>query len=261
MTLVAVVTDIRHGPPERTKRGDRALPLLERFVTVANALRPDLALDLGDRITDEDAASDRRRAAEVAGVLAGLDAPLVSLHGNHDLDHLSISENAAILGQPAGHEAVALDGATLLAWRAPWRLKEWPGPLIGGEDQRWLAEAIAAHAGPLVVASHAPADDLAAQRDNPWFAERPDAATFETTAAVRAALAGREAIWLAGHVHHSRDTVRGGVRHVTLDSLVEDRGEGASGAFGLLRIEAGSMRWTVASVGRPARVAVDGPHG
>ena len=107
MTRIAIVTDIHHGAPSHTKRGDTALALLAEFVAWANAARPDLVLDLGDRISDVDAETDAQLEREVAAVLSGLEAPLHHVCGNHDRDHLSVAENASILG--ASLESEVLD--------------------------------------------------------------------------------------------------------------------------------------------------------
>ena len=59
MTRIAIVTDIHHGAPSHTKRGDTALDLLGQFADWANAQKPDLVLDLGDRISDIDTQTGR----------------------------------------------------------------------------------------------------------------------------------------------------------------------------------------------------------
>jgi hypothetical protein len=59
---------------------------LARVVAAANALRPDLALLLGDYLADHRFTTYRPGLAEVAGILAGLRAPLgtYAVLGNHD---------------------------------------------------------------------------------------------------------------------------------------------------------------------------------
>ncbi|NLG68622.1 MAG: hypothetical protein GX496_03510, partial [Firmicutes bacterium] len=74
---LALVTDIHHGPDKPTRPGSVAPGLLRRFVEVVNdEVRPDLVVDLGDRIDNVDPAQDARRDSEVRAILGELRAPV-----------------------------------------------------------------------------------------------------------------------------------------------------------------------------------------
>jgi predicted MPP superfamily phosphohydrolase len=77
---IACLSDPHAGSPH-TSPGR-----LRRVVAVANALRPDLILLLGDYLADHRFTTYRPSMAEVAGILAGLRAPLGvhAILGNHD---------------------------------------------------------------------------------------------------------------------------------------------------------------------------------
>ncbi len=63
---IAIVTDIHHGKDAEAKKGSQALPLLKKFARFVAKQKPDLVLDLGDRISDEDPETDLRLEEEVS---------------------------------------------------------------------------------------------------------------------------------------------------------------------------------------------------
>ena len=105
---LALVTDIHHGPPTKTKRGDEALPLLHKFVDFANDWGADLVVDLGDRISDKDNATDRRLTADVAGAFQRVSIPRRHLAGNHDLEFMTRQDGGELLGTSLTSESFRL---------------------------------------------------------------------------------------------------------------------------------------------------------
>ncbi|MDF1716222.1 MAG: metallophosphoesterase [Antarcticimicrobium sp.] len=225
MTRIAIVTDIHHGAPSHTKRGDTALALLADFVAWANAEAPDLVLDLGDRITDADAETDARLQREVADVLAGLDAPLQHICGNHDRDHMSVAENAEILGAPLDHEMIDLGDWQLALWRADARIDR-SGPQIGFNlpeaDLLWLSRMAQNADKPTLVASHVPVSGHA-QLGNYYFQRNETVSTYPQADRARKALAQARVplACIAGHVHWNTLTTIDGIPHLTQQSLTE----------------------------------------
>lgn len=71
----AIVTDIHHGQPRHTKRGDTALDQMARFDQKMQQAAPDLVIDHGDRITYEGAERDSVLRSEVADAFASTDVP------------------------------------------------------------------------------------------------------------------------------------------------------------------------------------------
>ena len=63
---IAIITDIHHGRQLNTKRGDRAIDLLQGVVDGLRRDRHDIVLELGDRITDRDTETDLGLMREVA---------------------------------------------------------------------------------------------------------------------------------------------------------------------------------------------------
>ena len=81
----------RH-PPRRehlAKKGSAGRsPLMAEFARFVAEARPDIVLDLGDRISDSDRDTDLRLEREVADAFAAIEAPGFHICGNHDRDLL-----------------------------------------------------------------------------------------------------------------------------------------------------------------------------
>ena len=86
-----VVNDIHHGPDKMTKAGSAAVPLPKDFTTFAEACPPGFFVELGDRISVIDTATDRQQLRMIATQFADLSAPDLHLLDNHDQVHLSIA--------------------------------------------------------------------------------------------------------------------------------------------------------------------------
>ena len=65
---IAIIADIHHGEDHFTKMGSTALPLLAEFRRFVADARPDLVVDVGDRISDRDHDTDLRLEREVAEI-------------------------------------------------------------------------------------------------------------------------------------------------------------------------------------------------
>ncbi|OWU86152.1 metallophosphoesterase-domain-containing protein [Oceanicola sp. 22II-s10i] len=225
MTRIAIVTDIHHGAPSHTKRGDTALQLLADFVTWANAETPDLVLDLGDRISDVDSQSDARLEREVADVLCGLDAPLHHVCGNHDRDNLSVAENADILSADLAHEILDLGDWQLALWRADSKINRTaprPGFDLPEADLLWLSQMAQRAQKPTLVASHVPFSGHS-QIGNYYFQRNASLSTYPQSDRARAAIAQARVpvACVAGHVHWNTVTTVDGIPHITQQSLTE----------------------------------------
>ncbi|WP_324668612.1 metallophosphoesterase family protein [Geochorda subterranea] len=250
---LALVTDIHHGPDKPTRPGSVAPGLLRRFVEVVNdEVRPDLVVDLGDRIDNVDPAQDARRDSEVRAILGELRAPVVHLRGNHDHPRHTDGGAPAPLSPPAPHHAgprrIPSGQWTLLAL-------DTCDPALGGVGgsvspqqaetfERWLQEG----EGPVVVLAHHPLDDHAID-GNPLFAPFPEWAFTREREALRAAMerSGRVVAVFNGHVHWGVVRVTGGIPYVAVPSFLERwRPEGpVPGAY------------AVATLGPGRRVRVD----
>lgn len=221
---IAIITDIHADRQHGSKQGDRALALLADFVDHINGLRgrerPDLVLDLGDRISDLDPQTDRRTLERVAEVFSRLRVPRVHLLGNHDLVHLSAADNASILGASMEHHVLEL---------AAWRLLFWyPNAHLGRHgfefdpsDLEWLEKTLRQSERPTAIFSHAPYSG-ASMLGNHYFEPMPQYAGYKSTPALRSILERHTVnLCLTGHVHWNSLSTVDGIHHLTVQSLTE----------------------------------------
>jgi Icc-related predicted phosphoesterase len=218
---IAVVTDIHHGDESFTKKGPAALPLLEEVCAAVDSGSFDALIELGDRISDEDPLSDRRRAREVGERLARVSVPRFHVCGNHDLENLGLTENEGILNAPLGSRVVELNGLQLVFWQPDTRVHRPGGFRLAAGDLNWLRHALEVFV-PTVLFTHVPLSGQA-QTGNFYFERNPEHAGFREQDAIRQAIAECRApvIGIAGHVHWNTLTVLDGVPHISLQSLTE----------------------------------------
>lgn len=247
---IAIVADIHHGAPSLTKRGDTALSLMSEFSSFVNATKPDLVLDLGDRISDVDHETDLQLEKDIATAFARLDVPVHHVCGNHDRDHLSIAENEAILGQKLSSELLRLGEWNLALWRADPKITRSAGHHgfnLPETDLLWLSRMAQAADRPTLLVSHVPISGHS-QIGNYYFQRNPDVSTYPQSARARAVLeqSSHPMVCLAGHVHWNTATCLSGIWHLTQQSLTESfttEGEPA-GAWGMIEL-ADTVHWEV----------------
>lgn len=225
MTRIAIVTDIHHGAPSHTKRGDTALDLLGQFTDWANAEKPDLVLDLGDRISDVDTPTDKRLEREVADVFARLEMPVHHICGNHDRDHLCVTDNVEILGADLGNQIIDLGDWQLVLWRADAKIHRQTQRHafdLPEADLLWLSQTAQRAEKPTLVASHVPFSGHS-QIGNYYFQRNASVSTYPQADRARAALAQARVpvACIAGHVHWNTVTTVDGISHLTQQSLTE----------------------------------------
>lgn len=107
---LAIITDIHHGPDRGTKLGTTALPLLAKFRDFVADLRPACTVEMGDRISDVDEATDRKLVAEVATALAKFPGPIHHILGNHDVAKLSVEDNEALMQRSFASSSTDING-------------------------------------------------------------------------------------------------------------------------------------------------------
>jgi hypothetical protein len=210
-----------------TKRGTAALGLMAEFARFVADAKPAAVIDLGDRISDVDTATDLRLEAEVAEAFRAIAAPVHHICGNHDRDHMSVADNEAILGQPLGHATLDIGGWRIVLWRADTRIRRlgrdgFHGFVMAEADLLWLAGVVRAADRPLAIMSHVPVSGHA-QTGNYYFERNPNSATYPGTERLRAVLrtASVPVMWLSGHVHWNTITTVDGIPHFTMQSLTE----------------------------------------
>jgi hypothetical protein len=219
---IAIIADIHHGEDHFTKKGSAALGLLDEFRRFVAEARPDLVVDLGDRISDRDHDTDLVLEREVAEALKPIETPLHHICGNHDRDHISVAENEAILGQSLAHQTIDVGGWRLVLWRADALIRRPGGFVLTEADLLWLAGVVRAADRPLAIMSHVPISGHS-QIGNYYFERNPGSSTYPGAERARAVLraATVPVVWVSGHVHWNTLTLVDGIPHITLQSLTE----------------------------------------
>jgi hypothetical protein len=255
VTRIAVVADIHHGRDTATKRGTAALGLLSRFVDGVNGGSFDAVIDLGDRISDVDAASDLALQREVANGFRRLGNK--SRHhvvGNHDICCLSEADNAAILDSPVHTRAVVVGDCRVAFWQPDVSATlERPLSLRGG-DLAALEALLGADDRPTLLVTHVPLSGHA-QTGNYYFERNPGYASYAENADIRRVIAAAPCpvVALAGHVHWNTLTVVDGAPHLTLQSLTETFTTGEpAGSTAVIEVDGDEVRFTVAGLDRLA---------
>lgn len=253
---IAIVTDIHHGRDAEAKKGAAALGLMKKFAGFVVESKPDLVLDLGDRISDENHETDLKLAREVNLAFDPVRraAPVFHICGNHDRDFLSVRQNEDILGQSLDNTVIDTGGWRIALFRADTLIRRPGGFSCPEADIAWLSQVVAEADRPLLIASHVPISGHS-QIGNYYFENNPDAATYPREAALlRGIIRGARVptAWVAGHVHWNTLTTIDGIAHITQQSLTEsfvmsgETGSGsACGAYGLLELSEEKLRWQV----------------
>jgi len=237
---IAIVGDVHHGPSTATKRGDLALSLLEGVVGAIADEKPDLVLDMGDRINDIDPQTDRRLLREVASVFRGVKADRIHLLGNHDMCFMDRAANEDALGTSVANQSRDLGAWRLVVFQPTVEIRR-PGGFapIDQADLDWLAATLAASEQPALIASHVPVSGHPMD-SNYYFDGRPEFSTYPNRGAVLKLLDETVApvAWLSGHVHWNTYLQVAGVPHLTVQSLSESYTTGgeAAGAWGTLTL-------------------------
>nr|MEC9418353.1 metallophosphoesterase [Pseudomonadota bacterium] len=208
----------------------------------ANDAAPDFVVDLGDRISDMDRDTDLQLEREVAEAFKAVNAPVHHINGNHDRDHLDVSDNEEILGQSLANATFDAGDWRIALWRADSKIHRTPehsGFILHEADLLWLSRVAQNTDKPLLVLSHVPVSGHG-QIGNYYFERNPSASTYPMAERARAALAQsrQPVVCLSGHVHWNTITTVDGITHLTQQSLTESfttKGQPA-GAFGLLEL-------------------------
>lgn len=243
------VTDLHFGPEaffegKLRKLTHHAADLTREVVRRMNdELRPDLLINLGDDIEDQDRDSDLLNYTECQAILRGAHAELVNVAGNHDTIHLTRDDLARIWALP-GPLFRSFDRGGFHFVVLHTHERKDVDVRIPEAQLAWCKEDLAKTSFPTVVLMHhsASEQDLS---DSFWFHRAPHLALvaeperralraiFETSGKVRAVF--------NGHVHRNHLDVINGIPYVTLQSLIENLDDDAPGrpasAHAIARLE------------------------
>jgi 3',5'-cyclic-AMP phosphodiesterase len=220
---LVLVTDIHLGPNTGNVYGDRALEFFDEFAKAAALARPELVVDLGDRLTEINRETDMENLINLAHRFRSLPCQRKHLIGNHDLLPKALQET--ILETNLSSHAIDFAG-----WQLVF-LESFDGTIggaISNETVTWLETVLQASSAPAVIFSHQPLHGLP-MTGNPYF-ERDYAehACAKNAARVREVLErtnhehpGKVRLCLNGHAHWMDSCTIGAIPFVTIPSLSE----------------------------------------
>jgi 3',5'-cyclic AMP phosphodiesterase CpdA len=263
---IGFVTDLHFGPEAfhdgKLRKLTHHAPALTAGVVRAmnEKLHPDLLVNLGDDIEDEDRTQDLARYEECQTILRTAKAELVNVAGNHDVIHLT-RDDLAHVWQHEGPLYYSLDRGGFHVVVLHTIERKDVDVRIPHAQLEWLEKDLARTALPTVVLMHhsASEQDLS---DSFWFKGLAHLALLKERAELRGILekSGRVRVVFNGHVHRNHFDVIAGIPYVTLQSLIENLDEDAPGrpaaAHALAVLD--SQRTTIRVFGNdPARYQIE----
>lgn len=232
---IAFVTDVHFGPRafydgKLRKLTELAGELTTAFVGRMNAeLQPELVVNLGDVIEDEDQERDRERYGSFIEILSGLSAPCVHVAGNHDRVHLTDQDLLGFWGRSGKlHYSFDLGGFHFLVLETV-EVKDTavhvPADVLSFAEQDLAATEL-----PIVVFMHHPASDQLLE-GNRWFERAPHLCRIAERKRLRRVFeaSGKVRAVFNGHVHWNHFDLIESIPYFTLQSLIENLDEDAPG--------------------------------
>ena len=243
MLTLGLISDLHFGLETKHRGKLRKLTreapkLAKAFVDRMNTVvRPDLVVNLGDDIEDEDRDADLARYAGCIQVLARADAEKIHVAGNHDTIHLAHADLHRIWGRGPWDDPVSPIDVRYSFQRGGFHFtvlhtheRQDVDITLGDDQLRWLEDDLARATLPVVILMHHSASDQDL-RGNYWFEGREHVALVKERRAMRSILraSGKVRLVLNGHVHWNHLDVIEGIPFVTVQSLIENLDEDAPG--------------------------------
>ena len=257
MLRFAVVTDIHYGFDRGNKKGSRAPALIDRFIKAANSNRVDFAVDMGDRVTYTSPEQDRYYLTKLKDQFNKLAMPKYSVHGNHDLSHLTRKDNEDILGLPGGSYSKDINDHHVIFWNPNVRITGQQGLFITASEMDWLRETLKNTDRKCILFTHIPLDNY--PEDNTAAIEhdkRPFLSFYPQGPEVRDILeqSGKVILSMSGHRHRNRHREINGIHYITHQSLVQryHDTERPHAAYSLVKIDKDRIQIKGRGLGQPS---------
>lgn len=225
MTLkIAFISDIHHGADGGTRRGTMAIPLMRRFRQWLLVKRPDMLVDLGDRIGDAGRDKDLKLMSEIGREFQAVACERFHILGNHDVGSLSIQDNEDTMGVSFRPQSITRKGVTSIMWNNNVRLDYQKGFRLDQPDLDWLEKALDAASYPVIIFTHVPLDS-GCMVGNYYFentlhhAHYPDDQSKKVRDIIERS--GKVILCVNGHAHWDKYHSVDGIHYVSVPSLTE----------------------------------------
>lgn len=188
---------------------------------------------IGDLIEDRSATQDREKLHTLNDLFEKWPSEITYLLGNHDIETLSKSTIAEILGQDSFYGTIEISNQRFV-YLDSTKVDVGARGTIGVEQQNWLQESTPEDA---VVLSHHPLGrfDITA---NAWFQEYPERAYLWDRKEVLDILTDTAKATVSGHIHQAETIDRRGLTHYSLNAVSKETpNRPVSGNYALYTIE------------------------
>lgn len=242
---IAIVTDIHYGRDSGARLGSKAPRLMRKFAKAVHDYKPDIVVDMGDRINASNSAEAQDNLRKLTQHFNDMAAPVHYLLGNHDLKYLSAQDNAVITGGSLQSYSKDIKGCHLVFWNPSVDATGKEGLRLSKEDLSWLEDDLAKTSKPAIVFSHVPLDEHNAEDDTIVKRFYYDNAKAAQKIMERS---GKVILAMGGHRHQSQYKEIGGIHYVTqqaLTSMYKKHYRVASDTFSFLEVEGRSLRLLV----------------
>lgn len=225
---IAFLTDVHFGPRayydgKLRKLSDFADELTTLFVQRMNQHhRPDLVVNLGDVIEDENRERDLERYGRFLEILGGLSAKVVHVAGNHDRIHLSDRDLLALWGRDGRlHTSFDFGGLHFLLVETE-EVKD-KGVHLPGDELAFVEHDLSQTKLPTLVLMHHPCSDQELT-GNRWFERAPELCRIAERRALRRVFeaSGKVRAVFNGHAHWNHFDQVNSIPYFTLQSLIEN---------------------------------------
>jgi 3',5'-cyclic AMP phosphodiesterase CpdA len=233
--VLALISDLHFGREagydgKLRKLTAQAPELTRAFVDRMNdEVHPDLVVNLGDDIEDENRETDLVRYGECMRELARCNAPVYHVAGNHDLINLTEDDLLRFWGR-TGRVHYSFDAGGVHFVVLCTHETQNVSVRIDDEQLVWLESDLrAAHAPAIVLMHHTASEqDIAHNR---WFYRAPHLCKVVERRRLRRIIEQSKKVIAVfnGHLHWNHFDLCGGIPYVTLQSLIENLDDDAPG--------------------------------
>lgn len=245
-----LISDVHYGRDVGNKQGAKAPALMEEFIKFANDAKPDVVIDLGDRISCHSARVDREETRNIAAYFSRIAAPRVHLLGNHDMRFMKRATSEKILGQKMASTSIEIGGIQLVVWNPAVKYELGRSVKMPQKELGWLEKELKKSGKPVLLLSHLPVD-FVGKSGQTITNSKGDLVykNFADAELIRNILqkSGRNFLNLSGDQHRNYFTQINDTYFITMHSLTQKakhNGE-PSGAYALLEIDGDEIRLDV----------------
>jgi predicted MPP superfamily phosphohydrolase len=245
-----LISDVHYGRDVGNKKGAQAPALMEEFIKFANNAKPDVVIDLGDRISCYSAEVDRRETRKITAYFNRIAAPRIHLLGNHDVRFMKRATSEKILGQKMASSSVEIGGVQIVVWNPDVKYELSRSVKMPQKEIDWLEAELKKSDKPVLLLSHMPVD-FVGKSGQTVTNSKGDLVYkhFADAEQIRAVLqkSGRNFLNLAGDHHRNYFTQIGDTYYITMHSLTQKAKhiDEPSGAYALLEIDGDEIRLDV----------------